>query len=63
MSQEQVLGMVRHFLTILGGAVVAKGVTDEGTMTMIVGGIVSVIGVLWSVYSNKKSEIKKQANK
>lgn len=63
MSQEQVLGMLRHFLTIVGGILVSKGVTDEATMTAIVGGIISIGGVIWSVWSNKKSQIVKMADK
>lgn len=63
MSQEQVLGIVRHLLTTVGGIIVSKGITDEGTMTTIVGGLVAVIGVVWSVWSNKKSQIVKMADK
>lgn len=63
MSQEQVLGMIRHILTTVGGIIVAKGVTDEGTMTAIVGGLVAVAGVVWSIWSNKQSQIVKMADK
>ena len=62
MSQEQVMGILRHVLTILGGIIVSKGITDEGTMTIIVGGLTAIAGILWSVYSNKKSELVKKAD-
>ena len=63
MSQEQVLGIVRHLLTTVGGIIVSKGITDEGTMTAIVGGLVAVVGVVWSIWSNKQSQIVKMADK
>ena len=63
MSQEQVLGILRHLLTTAGGVIVSKGVTDEATMTTIIGGIVAVAGIIWSVYSNKKSQLIVQADK
>lgn len=61
MSQEQVMGIVRHSLTILAGVLVSKGITDEGTATVIVGGLVGIFGIIWSAYSNKKSEIVKKS--
>ena len=63
MSQEQVLGIVRHLLTTVGGIIVSKGINDEGTMTAIVGGLVAVVGVVWSIWSNKQSQIVKMADK
>lgn len=55
MSQEQVLGIIRHVLTTAGGIVVSKGLTDESTMTAIVGGVVALVGVFWSIASKKKA--------
>jgi membrane protein DedA with SNARE-associated domain len=48
MSSEQILGITRHILTIAGGYLVSQGITDEGTMSIIVGGLASLIGVIWS---------------
>lgn len=62
MSQEQVMGILRHVLTIIGGVVVSKGLTDEGTMTVIIGGLTAIAGIIWSVYSNQKSELIKKAD-
>lgn len=62
MSQEQVMGILRHVLTIIGGVIVSKGLTDEGTMTVIIGGLTAIAGIIWSVYSNKKSELIKKAD-
>ena len=49
MSMEMVLGIVRHILTFGGGLLVTKGLTDEGTMTAIVGALVTAIGGIWSI--------------
>lgn len=54
MSHDQILGIVRHVLTTVGGMVVAKGIVDEGTMTAIVGGAVALVGVIWSVVAKRK---------
>ena len=50
MNQDQVLGIVRHVLTALGGVLVAKGVIDEGMLTTIVGAVVTLAGTGWSIY-------------
>ena len=52
---EQLSGIVRHVLTAAGGALVAKGYADEATVQALVGGLIALIGVIWSVVSKKKS--------
>lgn len=54
MDQQQAIGIFRHILTTLGGVIVAKGYTDESTMTAIVGGAVALAGFIWSYVKNKK---------
>lgn len=49
LTREQVLGIARHTLTFIGGIVVMKGYADEATVTQIVGGIVTLIGAVWSI--------------
>lgn len=49
LSKEQVLGIVRHTLTFVGGIVVMKGIIDETTVTEIIGGVMTLIGTIWSV--------------
>ena len=53
MKKDQVLGIVRHFLTFFGGLLVTKGVIDEAGSLELVGSIVTIIGGLWSVLSKK----------
>jgi hypothetical protein len=51
LTKEQVLGIVRHSLTFIGGIIVMKGIADEATVTEIVGGIVTLTGAIWSIIS------------
>ncbi len=39
LTKEQVLGIVRHSLTFIGGIFVMKGLIDDATLTEIVGGV------------------------
>jgi hypothetical protein len=43
-----VAGMIRHGLTMLGGALVAKGYMDSGSTAAFVGGGMALVGVIWS---------------
>jgi hypothetical protein len=51
LSKVQVLGIVRHVLTFTGGILVAKGLINDSTMVELVGGIVTVVGMIWSIVS------------
>lgn len=53
MNKEQVLGLLRHILTFVGGILVAKGTFDEATATELTGGLITVIGAVWSVLVKK----------
>ena len=53
LSREQVMGIIRHSLTFLGGLAVAKGYTDDGTVTQIIGSVVTLVGAVWSVLAKK----------
>jgi hypothetical protein len=55
LTKEQVLGIVRHTLTFVGGIVVMKGIVDEGTVTEIIGGVMTLIGTVWSVVDKKSA--------
>jgi hypothetical protein len=52
-TREQVLGIVRHVLTFAGGIVVAKGIADEATVTEVIGGVITLIGAIWSIVAKK----------
>jgi hypothetical protein len=49
MKKEIVLGIIRHTLTFVGGILVMKGIADETTITEIVGGVMTLVGGIWSV--------------
>ena len=49
MNKDKILGLLRHTLTFVGGLLVAKGTIDEATATELVGGLITIIGGVWSV--------------
>ena len=49
LSKEQVLGIIRHALTFVGGIFVMRGLVDETIVTEIVGGAVTLTGAIWSI--------------
>lgn len=54
MNKLAILGLVRHLLTFGGGFLVANGSVDNGTVQEIIGGVVTVLGALWSFYAPEK---------
>lgn len=54
MSREQLLGLIRHALTVAGGYVIAQGVADEATVAAVVGAVMTLIGVAWSFVAPEK---------
>jgi len=54
MKKEQILGILRHSLTFIGGLLVMKGLVDETTATEIVGGIITLVGTIWSIVEKTK---------
>lgn len=53
MTKEQLLGVVRHGLTFLGGLLVTKGLLDEGMLQEVLGAVMTLVGAVWSVTSKK----------
>lgn len=54
MSQEQILGIIRHILTFVGGYFVTKGLVEEGMSQELVGGVMTLIGTVWSIVAKIK---------
>lgn len=51
--------LIRHLLTAAGGFLVAKGLASTEQLTELVGAVVSIVGIGWSIKKNnadKKSE-------
>lgn len=53
MNKEQVMGLVRHVLTFVGGILVANGLVTEIESVQLVGALVTAIGGIWSILSKK----------
>lgn len=54
MKKEQVLGIVRHVLTFVGGILITKGLIDEALSMEIIGGVIGLTGTIWSVVEKNK---------
>lgn len=48
-----VAGIIRHVLTAAGGYLVAKGIIDEGALVEAVGAIVTIAGLVWSIFQKQ----------
>lgn len=53
MTNEMWLGVLRHFLTTVGGIFVAKGAIDADTANAVIGATVTVGGVAWSLIDKR----------
>jgi len=53
MNKEQVLGIIRHALTFIGGILVIKGITTEVISNEVIGAVMTAVGAVWSVIKNK----------
>jgi hypothetical protein len=53
MKKEQVLGLLRHSLTFIGGLLVAKGLVDDALVAELSGAILTLVGGAWSVLVKK----------
>jgi hypothetical protein len=45
--------MIRHVLTFGGGALVARGYVDSGTVEAISGALMTIIGAVWSIMDKR----------
>ena len=52
-SKEQLLGIVRHSLTFIGGILIMKGLVEESTFAEITGGVLALTGAIWSIINKK----------
>jgi hypothetical protein len=49
MKQTQVLGIIRHCLTFIGGMLIIKGSVDAEEWEAISGYAIALVGGIWSV--------------
>jgi hypothetical protein len=55
LTKEQVIGIIRHGLTFVGGILIMKGIIDESTSQEIIGSAISLVGLVWSVVDKNKA--------
>ncbi len=48
LSEDKVLGIVRHALTTLGGFLVAQGIVEPALVEPLVGVALTAFGMVWS---------------
>lgn len=51
-----VASLIRHLLTAAGGFLVAKGLASAEQLTELVGAVVSIAGIGWSIKNNNASK-------
>jgi hypothetical protein len=55
MKKDKILGIIRHALTFLGGIIVSYGMVEEAMAQELIGGIFTVVGLIWSVIDKNKT--------
>jgi hypothetical protein len=55
LTKEQVIGIIRHSLTFVGGLLIMKGIVDETTLTEVTGGVIALVGTIWSIIEKNKA--------
>jgi hypothetical protein len=55
LTKDQILGITRHALTFVGGLLLMKGLVDEALFTEISGGIMTLVGAVWSIINKKEA--------
>jgi len=53
MSFTVISGIIRHVLTALGGGLVVTGNVDADQANEVVGAIMTLTGVIWSIFDKK----------
>jgi hypothetical protein len=53
-----ITSLIRHLLSAAGGFLVAKGLASADQVAEVSGAAVSIIGVAWSIFNNKKNASK-----
>ena len=52
MSKDQILGIIRHTLTFVGGILVIKGIASDATTNEVIGVVMTAVGTVWSFIKN-----------
>lgn len=60
-TSDQFLSIIRGFINLGGGALVAQGVVSGGTMTTISGIVLNVASLAWGMFVHTDSQTVKAA--
>jgi hypothetical protein len=55
LTKEQLMGLVRHGITFIGGIFITKGLIDDSMLTEVMGGAVTLAGAIWSIVAKNKA--------
>ena len=55
LTKEQVIGIIRHSMTFVGGLLLMKGIVDEAMLSELTGGIITLVGTIWSIVEKNKA--------
>ena len=61
MTSDQVTGILRAILTMVGGIFVSKGIVSSAAVDWGTGGILTLIGTVWSLWSNRPAALASSA--
>ena len=56
MSNDVVMGFIRHVLTLLGGVLVTKGWLTDAQMPELVGAVMTFVGFGWSFFDKSVTQ-------
>jgi hypothetical protein len=51
LNPDQLLGIIRHSLSIIGGVLIAFGYASEGIVETIIGSVIALTSAIWSIRS------------
>lgn len=63
MDQATALGILRHLLTAGGAVLVTNGLVNDGQLQTIVGAIVTIAPIIWSVIQKRQQKTELAAAK
>ena len=55
LTKEQLLGIVRHTITFIGGILITKGYIDDSILAEVAGGATAFAGAIWSIIAKNKA--------
>ena len=56
LTQTQINGLIRHFLTFVGGILLTLGYIDSTALEMASGSIMTIVGIVMSAMNKKRED-------